>query len=115
MQVAVLGMGKMGRNIAEKLMTEGHQVVVWNRSREVLETMRMEKASFIVDQKLQIVHSLEELRNNLAKPRLIWLMLPEGEPTETILQELQVGVVEPGDIIIDGGNAFYKDTQKRYT
>src|SRR6185437_13202121 len=114
MQIAILGMGKMGRNIAEKLMLEGHKVVIWNRSREILEQMRIEKASFIVEQKLQIVHQLDELRSTLSKPRIIWLMLPAGDTTEEVLGLLLEAVVEAGDIVIDGGNSFYKDTQKRY-
>src|SRR5579863_10670591 len=114
MQIAILGMGKMGRNIAEKLMIEGHNVVVWNRSRDILDKMRVEKASYIINQKLTIVHMLEELRTVLAKPRVLWLMLPAGEVTDDILEELQNGVVDLGDIVIDGGNAFYEDTQTRY-
>ena len=114
MQIAVLGMGKMGKNIAEKLMIEGHQVIVWNRSRDVLEAMRLEKASFIVQQKLTIIHSLEELRNALAKPRIIWSMLPAGEATEEVLKQLEDGVLEQSDIIVDGANEFYEVTQKRY-
>ena len=114
MQIAILGMGKMGRNIAEKLMVEDHEVFVWNRSRDILEKIRLEKASYIVEQKLRIVHMLDELRDTLAKPRVIWLMLPAGEPTEEVLRQLDEGVVDHGDIIIDGGNAFYEDTEKRY-
>lgn len=114
MQIAILGMGKMGKNIADKLMAEGHHVFVWNRSRDILEKMRVEKASYIVQQKLQIVHTLEELRDTLQKPRIVWMMLPSGEPTETVLQQLQEGIVDHGDIVIDGGNAFFEDTQRRY-
>ena len=114
MQIAILGMGKMGRNIAEKLLGEGHKVVIWNRSSEVLDQMRMEKASYIVKQQLQIVRQLDELRTVLVKPRIVWLMLPAGEATDEILNLLLAGVVDKADIVIDGGNAFYKDTQKRY-
>ena len=114
MQIAILGLGKMGRNIAEKLLLEGHTVVVWNRSREVLDKMRIEKAQYIVAQKLHIVHQLDELRDVLNKPRIVWLMLPAGEATDEILTLLQQGVVEAGDIVVDGGNAFFEDTQKRY-
>ncbi|HWY79049.1 MAG TPA: NADP-dependent phosphogluconate dehydrogenase [Candidatus Sulfotelmatobacter sp.] len=114
MQIAVLGIGKMGKNIAEKLMIAGHEVIVWNRSREVLEKMRVEKASYIVQQKLKIVHLLDELRDTLVKPRIIWLMLPAGETTDDVLQQLQESIVDHGDIVIDGGNSFFEDTQKRY-
>jgi 6-phosphogluconate dehydrogenase len=112
MQLAVLGLGKMGRSIAEKLMTEGHQVVVWNRSQDVLEQLRVEKAEFIINQKLTLAHSVVELRTALLKPRVIWTMLPAGEATESVLTEV-MQFVEGGDIIIDGGNANYKDTERR--
>lgn len=114
MQIAILGMGKMGRNLAEKLLTEGHDVVVWNRSHETLEEMRVEKADYIVKQKLHIVHQLDELHDALTKPRVAWLMLPSGAATEEVLTKLQAGIVDQSDIVIDGGNAFYEDTQKRY-
>ena len=107
-------MGKMGRNLAEKLMLAGHEVTVWNRSREVLEKMRLEKASFILSQKLRIVHLLDELHSGLEKPRIVWLMLPAGEVTDEVLTQLQESVVDQGDIVIDGGNAFHEDTQKRW-
>ncbi|HVA96091.1 MAG TPA: decarboxylating 6-phosphogluconate dehydrogenase [Candidatus Acidoferrales bacterium] len=115
MQIAILGMGKMGRNIAEKLMLAGHTVVVWNRSRDVLEKMRVEKASFILQEKLTIIHMLDELKDTLAKPRLVWLMLPSGDATADVLTQLQESIVDHGDIVIDGGNSFFEDTQKRYT
>lgn len=114
MQIAILGMGKMGRNIAQKLMLEGHQVIAWNRSREILEQMRLEKADFIIKGKFQVVHSLEELREKFTRPRIIWVMLPSGEVTTNILEELQDNVIEHGDILIDGGNSYYVDTQERY-
>lgn len=114
MQIAVLGMGKMGKMIAEKLLVDGHEVVVWNRTHEVLDKMRVEKASYVIGQKLKIARTFEELRQMMAKPRLIWLMLPAGEVTETVLQEIQNGVVSQGDVVIDGGNANYQDTQRRY-
>ncbi|HSX09603.1 MAG TPA: decarboxylating 6-phosphogluconate dehydrogenase [Candidatus Saccharimonadales bacterium] len=114
MQIAILGMGKMGRNIAEKLMTEGHKVVVWNRSSEILDKMRIDKASFIVDQKLTIVHSIAELKSVLIKPRVIWIMLPAGDATDATLQELQLNVVDQNDIVIDGGNSQYEHTEETY-
>ena len=114
MQIAILGMGKMGRNLAEKLMIDGHNVVVWNRSHEILEGMRVEKASYIVSGKLQIARQLDELRDSLSKPRIVWSMLPAGDPTEEALALLMQGVVDQGDIVIDGGNSFFEETQRRY-
>ena len=114
MQIAILGMGKMGRNIAEKLMAGGHEVVVWNRSRDILEKMRVDKANYIVEQKLSIIHMIDELRDTLAKPRIVWLMLPAGDVTQEVLDQLEERVMDHGDIVVDGGNAFYEDTQRRY-
>ena len=76
MQVAILGLGKMGRNLAEKLMKEGHHVVIWNRSRAVLDEMRQQQTAYVVSGQLTLAHTLEELRDSLQKPRLIWAMLP---------------------------------------
>ena len=114
MQIAILGMGKMGRNIAQKLINEGHSVVVWNRSRDVLEKMRVDYAEAIVQQKFQIVHAISELRDVLQKPRIVWMMLPAGEVTEDALKDLRETVVEQGDIVVDGGNSHYLDTQDRF-
>lgn len=113
MQIAILGLGKMGKLIAEKILADGHELVVWNRSKDVLDEIRTEKAESIISQKLAIVHSIDELRNILRKPRVIWSMLPAGEPTETILQQINE-FTESGDVVIDGGNSNYKDTQRRY-
>jgi 6-phosphogluconate dehydrogenase len=113
MQVALLGLGKMGRLIAEKLMAEGHQVVVWNRTKDVIEQFKLTKAQYIVSQKLVISHTVEELRQTLLNPRVFWSMLPAGEPTETLLDEIS-GIAESGDIVIDGGNAHFTDTDRRY-
>jgi 6-phosphogluconate dehydrogenase len=113
MQIALLGYGKMGKRLAEKLMNEGHEVVVWNRSKEPLEALRVEKAEFIINGKLKIAHSIEELRDIVRKPRVIWSMLPAGEPTQTIMTEI-AAIVEAGDVVIDGGNSHFKDTEKLF-
>lgn len=112
MQVGILGLGKMGRLIAEKLMRDNHEVVVWNRSREVLEEMRMTKSEFILNKKLAIAHSVDDMRDVLLHPRVYWLMLPAGDPTENIYQSL-LELLEPGDLLIDGGNANFKDSERR--
>lgn len=113
MQIGLLGLGKMGRNIAEKLMGDHHEVVVWNRSHAVLDTLRVEKSEFIIKGNLVITRSFEELRNTLRKPRVIWSMLPAGEATSEVMKQLLDEVVEPGDIVIDGGNSHYTDTETR--
>jgi 6-phosphogluconate dehydrogenase len=111
MQVGLLGFGKMGRIIADKLIADGHTVALWNRTNETLDSYRVEKAEYIVQQKLQITRSITELSNVLMKPRVIWTMLPAGEPTNTALQQLNE-IVETGDLIIDGGNSHFTDTER---
>ncbi len=113
MQIGLLGFGKMGRMLTEKWLADNHQVVVWNRSSEVLQKMRAEKAEFIVSNKLVISRSAEESFDTLIKPRVFWLMLPAGEPTNSMLEKI-LSMCENGDIVIDGGNANYKDSEKWY-
>lgn len=112
MQVALLGLGRMGSMIAEKLMAGGHQIVIWNRSREVLDKWRVEKADNILNQNLQIAYSIKEIGGLLRKPRIVWSMLPAGEATADAFLEVDT-FLEPGDILIDGGNSNFKDTEKR--
>lgn len=97
----------------EKFLREGHEVVAWNRSREVLDKLKIEKGDYIVKGKLRISYRIEDLRDVLMKPRIFWLMVPAGEATEDVINEV-VNIAEPGDIIIDGGNAHFKDTQRHF-
>lgn len=113
MQIGLLGLGKMGRGIMEKLLREGHEVVAWNRSKEIVEQIKIEKSDYVVSGKLKLSFSIEGMRESLANPRVFWLMLPAGEATDTILSEI-ASMTEPGDIIVDGGNSNYKDTDRRY-
>jgi|SRR5579885_916974 len=112
MQIAILGLDAQGRAIAEKLMTEGHQVVVWNAAKEVLEQYRVEKAEFVVNGTLQISHSIESLQQDLRKPRIFMTVLAAGAETETGLQDL-LNIAEAGDVVIDGGTSYFKDTKRR--
>ncbi|HUQ85234.1 MAG TPA: NADP-dependent phosphogluconate dehydrogenase [Candidatus Limnocylindrales bacterium] len=113
MQIAILGLEKMGRMLTEKLLTAGHEVVVWNRTRESLDAIRIEDAEYVVNQKLILAYTIDELRNVLRKPRIVWCMMPSGEPTETVIQQLN-GIIEAGDVVVNGGNANYKDTQRHF-
>jgi len=99
MKVAVLGLGKMGSRISEKLHDNGHEVVAWNRTPKELPG-------------IETLLSLSDLAS-LQTPRVIWLMLPAGEPTQAVLDEVQK-YLQAGDIVIDGGNAHFSDTEKRY-
>jgi 6-phosphogluconate dehydrogenase len=94
MQIGLIGLGKMGGNMAERLRRDGHQVIGYDRN----------PAS------ARDVDSLEALAAALSTPRVVWVMVPSGEPTRATIASL-AEVVESGDIIIDGGNSRYTDDQ----
>ena len=104
MQLAIIGMGRMGANIARRLMRGGHGVVVYDRKPQMVDTLKQEGATG--------AGSLEEVAGKLPQPRIFWVMLPAGAPTESTVEAL-LHLASPGDIIIDGGNTFYKDDVRR--
>lgn len=108
MKLGFIGLGKMGSRMVLKLLNEGHEVVVWNRSQAPIQELQLK----IKNEKLKISATTQDLVSQLSKPRVIWSMLPAGEPTQNILDEVSK-FVEKGDIVIDGGNAHFTDTQKR--
>lgn len=115
MQLGFIGLGKMGSRMAEKLLREGHEVVVWNRSEEPVKNLELRIKNYELSVELSLTKTIEELMNALEKPRIVWSMLPAGEPTESMLEKLgNLADVDAGDILIDGGNSYYKDTQRRY-
>ncbi len=109
MKLGIIGLGKMGSRIAEKLVREGHEVVVWNRTKEVAEEFQRKAKS----EKLKIAETIEEVIESLTSPKVVWLMLPAGEATESALLEVCKSL-KLGDIVIDGGNAKFSDTERRY-
>ncbi len=122
MKLGFLGLGKMGSRMAKKLIADGHDVVVWNRSKEAVDALIADVHSTKPTDKVIGIKnygvitpaaSVKEVIDNLSSVRIVWLMLPAGDATEGILQEL-TGYVEKNDIIIDGGNANWKDTERRY-
>src|SRR6185312_5214582 len=104
MQLGVIGMGRMGANIARRLMRGGHQCVVWDRDAKAVAEVAKEGATGASD--------AADLVAKLAAPRAVWVMLPAGGPTEATVAELG-GLLQPGDIVIDGGNSFYRDDIRR--
>ena len=100
MRIAILGLGKMGSRIAQKLHDEGHEVIAWNRTPKEIEGV-------------EFVENIQDLASKLQTPRVIWLMLPAGEVTDETLAEVEK-FVEKGDIVVDGGNAHFQETEKRY-
>jgi 6-phosphogluconate dehydrogenase len=104
MQLGVVGLGRMGANIARRLMRHGHGCVVFDRSADAVKQLSDEGAT--------PAKSLDDMVARLAQPRAVWLMLPAGEPTESAVSEFGTKL-QRGDILIDGGNSFYKDDIRR--
>jgi 6-phosphogluconate dehydrogenase len=104
MQIGIIGLGRMGGNIARRLIGYGHRVVVYDQEPRAVMALADEGAA--------AARGLEELVRNLAKPCAIWVMLPAGETTESAIRELGL-LLQPGDVIIDGGNTFWKDDIRR--
>lgn len=104
MRVGVIGLGRMGANIARRLMRGGHDIVGFDRDPATIATLAAEGAT--------AAQSIEALVTEMEAPRIFWVMLPAGVPTESTIQAL-ISLAEPGDIIIDGGNSFYKDDIRR--
>ncbi|HTR53617.1 MAG TPA: decarboxylating 6-phosphogluconate dehydrogenase [Kofleriaceae bacterium] len=104
MQIGMIGLGRMGANMARRLMRNGHQVVAYDRSADAVKQLASDGAKG--------ASSLADLVAQLAKPRAVWVMVPAGGPTESTVQELG-DRLEAGDTIIDGGNSYYKDDIRR--
>jgi 6-phosphogluconate dehydrogenase len=106
MEVGIIGLGKMGGNMARRWRRHGHRVAAYNRTAEITEQLAGEEG-------LIPAFSLPELVEKLTQsPRVVWLMVPAGETTESTLQLLAQHLA-PGDIVIDGGNSNYKETVRR--
>jgi 6-phosphogluconate dehydrogenase len=104
MQIGMIGLGKMGGNMSRRLMKAGHACVVFDANAKPREALAKEGA--------RAAASLEDLVKTLKTPRAVWVMLPAGKITEETVDHLG-GLLEPDDIIIDGGNSFYKDDIRR--
>jgi 6-phosphogluconate dehydrogenase len=104
MQIAMIGLGRMGGNMVRRLLRGGHRCVVFDRNPEAVAELGKEGAAG--------ASSLADLAAKLDKPRTVWLMLPAGEITEGTIGAL-AGHLEAGDAVIDGGNSYYKDDVRR--
>ena len=104
MELGMIGLGRMGGNMAQRLVNGGHRVVTYDRDSEAVIAcvgFGGEGAS-----------SLEEVVSRLSAPRALWIMVPAGQPTENTIDAL-APLLSPGDAILDGGNANYKDSMRR--
>ena len=104
MQLGIVGLGRMGGNIARRLMLNGHTTVVYDRNTDFVDALTAEGATGVAD--------LAALVAGLQQPRAVWVMLPAGAPTEDTIEALSQ-LLDAGDVIIDGGNTFYKDDIRR--
>ncbi|MBI3431590.1 MAG: decarboxylating 6-phosphogluconate dehydrogenase [Hydrogenophilales bacterium] len=105
MEFGIVGLGRMGGNMARRLARKGISIAVHNRSHDVSVALAEETGH-------TACASLQELVATLQTPRIVWLMLPAGEATETALDTL-APLLSPGDLVVDGANAYYKDDQRR--
>ncbi len=105
MQLAMIGLGKMGGNMSRRLIAAGHQVVGFNKTKQTTIDLAEEVS-------LTPTFSLKEAVEALEAPRVVWLMVPAGEPVESSIQEL-AELFAPADIVIDGGNSNFNDTVRR--
>jgi 6-phosphogluconate dehydrogenase len=104
MKIGIIGLGRMGGNIARRLMQHGHEVVGFDRDEKAV--------AALVDDGAVAATSIDDMRGKLADPAIWWVMLPAGAPTESTVQEI-CDKAAKGSIVIDGGNSFYKDDIRR--
>ena len=107
--IAVVGLAVMGANLALNLADSGNRVTVYNRTTSVTEEFMTGEAG---EKGMVPAHTLEEMVDSLASPRVILLMVKAGSPVDAVLGDL-VPLLDPGDVVIDGGNSLYTDTARR--
>ena len=104
MELGMIGLGRMGSSMARRLLRGGHSIVAYDPAKEAVEALTEEGASG--------ASSVAELVSKLAAPRSVWIMVPSGEATENVINNLAAELIG-GDTIIDGGNSYYKDSIRR--
>jgi len=105
MDLGFVGLGRMGANMVRRLLLDKHRIVAYNRTAE--------KTREIMAEGAEGAFSLQELVGKLERPRAVWVMVPSGDATESMIDEL-LKVLEPGDTIVDGGNSNFHDTVRRH-
>jgi 6-phosphogluconate dehydrogenase len=103
MQIAIVGLGKMGGNMVKRLLQGGHKVVAYDRDPAAVERLAKEGATG--------ASSLEDVVKKLSAPRAVWVMVPSGKPTEDTIQTLST-LLSANDIVIDGGNSNFRDSMR---
>ena len=105
MELAIVGLGRMGGNMARRLHRAGHRVVAFNRSPE--------KTNEIIAEGLEGVFTPHDVVATLTAPRIVWIMVPAGDATESTIEEF-AALLSPGDTIVDGGNSNFHDSKRRH-
>ena len=104
MELGIVGLGRMGANMARRLMRDGHRIVAYDVNADAVTALAGEGADG--------ASSLQDLATKLSAPRAVWVMVPSGEITEKTVEDV-AAVLEPGDAIVDGGNSYYRDDIRR--
>jgi len=104
MELGIIGLGRMGANMSERLVRGGHRIVSYDRNPEAIQN--------VVDKGAVGAHSLADFVKQLNPPRAVWLMVPSGDPVDQTIEQLRA-ILTRGDVIIDGGNSNYKDSMRR--
>src|SRR3972149_5154499 len=114
MVVGFIGLGKMGSRMAGRLLSDGFEVVVWNRSADAISNFirQVGGSNSQTKNNIQFAETIKELINKLEKPKIVWIMVTHTA-VDDVLTEVQK-YISKGDVIIDGGNSYYKDTDKRF-
>jgi len=107
MRIGFIGLGRMGANMVRRLVQDGHEIVIFNRTAEKTTELAAEHAGIVAS------YSIAELVAKLPKPRSVWVMVPAGDATEAQIADL-LEHLEPGDTIIDGGNTNFHDDVRRH-
>ena len=103
--LGMVGLGRMGGNRSRRIARAGHEVIAWDRAAGA-------RAGLAGVERVRIVETLDALVQQLSAPRVVWLMLPAGAPTEETLSRLR-SLLKPGDVVVDGANAWYRDSMRR--
>ena len=104
MKIGLIGLGKMGANMAKRLLEGGHKVVGFDRDPQAVKN--------IVDDGNEGAISIDELISKLPAPRIVWIMVPAGKPVDDTI-DLLIPKLKSGDVLVDGGNSYYKDSVRR--
>lgn len=104
MKIGIIGLGRMGAGIAQRLLRGGHETVVYDHSQQAIDAL--------VGARAVGATGIEDMRGKLDRPAIFWVMLPAGEATEQTIKAICEHTTK-GDIVIDGGNSFYKDDVRR--